>query len=76
MKAKLKFDLKDLQDRLDYRRCVKSYSMANALYEMREYFVEIKKNEMFSDDWDVIDMINGVYIDILEDNGINLDELL
>ena len=76
MKAKLTFDLKDLDDRLDYTRCNQSLDMANALYEMIEYFVSAKQNELLSEEWDIIDRINSAYIDILEDNGINLDELL
>lgn len=81
MKAKLKFNLDDLDDRQSFLRCVKSLDMASALSDichMRkgvEWQFENVSNEN-NDVFDGIDACFSKISEILEKNSIDIDDLI
>lgn len=70
MKAILKFDLEDPDDRMSHLRCIKSLSMAIAIFDLLS---KIRYNEKNSE-------IDGItreqFHEVLEQNGIIIDELI
>ena len=68
MKASLIFDLDDSEDRMAHLRCVKSTDMANVLFEV----VYNLRKRCENDDKNVFDAI----YELMEDYGINIDELI
>jgi len=68
MKATLTFDLNNPEDEMAHLRCVKSESMAFVLWEV----VYNLRKRCENDGKDVFDAI----YELMEDNGINIDELL
>ncbi len=75
MKAKLIFNLSDVEDNIAHRRCVKSIDMALALWQIHQLMGEMLDT---SENGKTID---GIYmqrrlIDIFEEHGINLDLLV
>jgi hypothetical protein len=75
MKAILKFDLSDIDEKDEHFRCIKSLDMALALYQIGE-----KLNDTLDTSEDG-QTINGVKLqqdiqDIFADYDINLDKLI
>jgi hypothetical protein len=76
MKAILKFDLDDRDDRMAHLRCVKSSDMANVLFEVTH---NLKKQ--LEDDGEtgynvgIEDTINRI-IELMDGNGIIIDDLI
>lgn len=81
MKAKLEFDLDDIDDRMEHLRCVKSTDMAIVLFEIThnlkrklEYRFEAQPQER--DEFDGLEEAFSEIHKLLEDNNINIDELI
>jgi len=84
MKAQLKFDLDDPDDRMAHLRCTKSLSMAIALFDI-VYNVR-KELEMDADQcekeedaqkyYTIIEQLYSAINRVLDDNSINIDELI
>lgn len=78
-KATLEFDLNDFDDRMAHLRAVKSLDMALALWEITH---NTKKGLLYSledknlSDWEVVDMVFKKIYEILDENGINTEELI
>ena len=74
MKAKLKFDLTDPDDREEHLRCVKSLDMAMALFDIKEF---IRSNVKYTDKETInLEKLNDEFTDILDKRDINLDSLI
>ena len=76
MKATLKFNLDDPEDRENHLRCVKSFNMVSALWEIVHRM--LKELEFIEDAGQPItsDIVGKKIIDILNDESIDLDELI
>jgi hypothetical protein len=81
MKAKLEYDLNDPDDIMAHLRAVKSLDMASALFDILQLRKKLERRFENIDNTsnDVFDGIQE-YADgvgeILENNGINIDELI
>ncbi len=78
-KAKIKYDLNDLDDRLAHLRAIKSFDMAMALWDIThntkkglEWSMEGKE----MDKYDALEMVFEKIHEILNDHNINTDELI
>jgi hypothetical protein len=75
MKATLEFNLDNPEDRMAHLRCVKATDMAGALWRIMQLQRTIEKTDDQYHDYTLsitYEAIRG----ILDDNGINLDELI
>ena len=78
MKAKLKFDLDNADDKMEHMRCVKATDMALMLWDIKQ---KIRSKLKYSDDlsedelhqWEVM---QDEFYSIADDYGINLDLLI
>ena len=78
MKAKLKFDLDNADDKIAHMRCVKATDMALMLWDIKQ---NIRSKLKYSDDlsedelhqWEVM---QDEFYSIADDYGINLDLLI
>lgn len=80
MKSKLIFDLNDPDDQLAHLRAVKSTQMALVIWEIwhntiRSVEREID-NDILKDQHDVLDSVRSKVSDLLEANGIDIDNLI
>jgi len=75
MKAKLTFNLSDVEDNIAHRRCVKSIDMALALWQIHQLMDEMLDTSENGKTIDGIHMQRRL-IDIFEEHGINLDLLV
>jgi tRNA(His) 5'-end guanylyltransferase len=75
MKAKLIFDLNDVEDNVAHRRCVKAIDMALALWQIQELTREMLDTSENGKSIDGIEMESRMNI-IFEEHGINLDLLV
>jgi len=78
MKANLKFDLDNPEDRVEHMRCVKATDMALMLWDIKQNIrSKLKYSEDLSEDelhqWEVM---QDVFYSIADDYGINLDLLI
>jgi len=78
-KAKIEFDLNDVDDRMAHLRAVKSLDMAMALWELThntkkglEWSMEGKE----MDKYDALEMIFEKIYEILDEHNIRTDELI
>ena len=79
MEAILKYNLDDFDDRKAHLRCIKSLDMACVLFEFLRNSRKKIENREYSKDSDVFDGIEATYSEfykLLEENGINIDELI
>lgn len=83
-KAILEFDLSDLDDFMDHKRCVKALNMALVLWEFYhnskkslEYKIEdmMKKDKDFTP-YDSIDVVYERFQELLEEQGVIIDDLV
>ena len=70
MKATLKFNLDDPDDNMAHTRCVKALSMALAIFEITNVLRGANKYT------DAHEKITQDIYDVLQQNGINIDELI
>lgn len=80
MKAHLIFDTSDPDDKQEYMRCVKSFDMAQALWDILQLRNKLDKrfehnNNANNDVFDGLEAFAEGIKEILEDNNINIDEL-
>lgn len=80
MKAHLIFDTSDPDDKQEYMRCVKSFDMAQALWNILQLRNKLDKrfehnNNANNDVFDGLEAFAEGIKEILEDNNINIDEL-
>ena len=78
-KAKLEYDLNDLDDRMAHFRAVKSLDMSIVLFEFlynsrKELRYRLEEKDMSA--YDAIDMVFDKFRDLLDENNINVDELI
>ena len=79
MKAILEFDLNDQDDRMSHLRCVKSTSMAIALWEITH---NTKKGLEWSmegkelDKYDALELVFDKIYEILNEHDVSIDELM
>lgn len=72
MKAKLIFDLDDLDDRLSHSRAVNADKAYSALCDIT---MELRRLRKYGDKEDVnIDELEDKILNIINENGINLDK--
>lgn len=71
-KAILEFNLDDREDVKAHLRCVKSTSMAVTLWDIDQHL----RNEAKYKDNDVAEKLREEIREIMDDNGINLDQLI
>jgi len=78
MKAKLKFDLNDFDDRMAHMRCVKATDMASILFEMTTN--ARKRITMGYDGTDEyyrgVDAVFEKLRELMEEHNIDIDELI
>lgn len=78
-KAKIEYDLNDLDDRIAHFRAVKSLDMALALWEITH---NTKKGLEWSmegkelDKYDVLELVFEKIYEILNEHNINTDEII
>ncbi len=78
-KAKLEFDLNELDDRLAHFRAIKSLDMAMALWDIThntKKSLEWKMEGKEMDKYDALEMVYEKIYEILEEHNINTDELI
>jgi hypothetical protein len=80
MKAKLTFDLNDIDEKIEHLRCVKSLDMALALWHIssnlkKECYRAIENNPK-EDPTEYVDLIFEKIYGILEEHSINIDDLV
>jgi hypothetical protein len=71
-KATLEFNLDDREDIKAHLRCVKSTSMAVTLWDIDQH---LRSEEKYKDN-EVAEKLREEIREIMNDNGINLDELI
>ena len=79
MKAQLHFDLENLEDVMDLKRCVQSSEMAHVLWELVHNSKKHLEYAMESDTisrYDALDMVFEKIHSLLDDNGIIIDKLI
>lgn len=80
MKATLTYDLNDPDDQLSHLRAVRSTELAVCLWEIfhnTHRGIERKiENEQLKDPYEVLDAFRSEVSDILNANGINIDNLI
>ena len=79
MEAILKYNLDNFDDRKAHLRCIKSLDMPCVLFEFLRNSRKKIENRGYSKDSDVFDGIEATYSEfykLLEENGINIDELI
>ena len=80
MKAILKFDLSDIDDRQEHLRCVKASDMASVLCEFasnsrKKIEREFENNTENNNAFDGIERCFEHFYSLLEDRGVNIDEI-
>jgi hypothetical protein len=81
MKATLSYDLNDPDDRMAHMRAVKSLDMASALFDItrdlrKKVIRRFEDDEKEYDEFDGIEEVFNRIHEILEYNGIDIDELI
>ena len=72
MKAILKFDLNDEDDKISHKECVKASDMAGFIWELKHNFWRKWKH----DETDfTLDKYKEALCDLMKEHNINLDEL-
>ena len=80
MRAILKFDLSDIDDRQEHFRCVKASDMASVLFEFGSNCRKTIKRE-FESKTEEVDVYDGIdkcfehFYRLLQEHNINIDEL-
>tara|TARA_R110000803_G_scaffold96634_1_gene164786 strand:+ start:396 stop:620 length:225 start_codon:yes stop_codon:yes gene_type:complete len=73
MKATLKFDLENQEDKRSHMRCVKSLDMASFIWELQHNFWrKWKHNEEFF----TLDRYQEALGELMEEHSINLEDLI
>ena len=79
MKAILKFDLSDIDDKIEFNQCTKANDMAHVLWELalnsKKNFTKYKEGEEEAYYKAAYEIFEHIY-DLLESYDINVDKLL
>jgi hypothetical protein len=79
MKAILKFDLEDVDDRMSHLRCIKSDDLAYVIWEfIHNSRKTLERRAEYLPEHTVYDGVTAVFDDfckLLEERNINIDEL-
>lgn len=80
MKAILKFDLEDSDDKMAHERCIAADKMAFVLWEFLhnsrktiEYTLDEKKD---LNNYEVVDLIYEKFVSLLDEEGVSIDKLI
>jgi hypothetical protein len=73
MRAKLIFDLDNIDDTVAYERCNKSLDIALALWDFSNKLRSISK---YGDGEEDVESISKIFYEILEEYNINLEKLI
>ena len=79
MKAQLNFDLENLDDEMEIKRCLKATDMALVLWELIHNSKKSLEWKMESDTisrYDALDMVFERITELLEEHDINVDKLI
>lgn len=81
MKAKLEFDLNDRDDVFAHNRCIKSVDMASVLFQIaynlkKRVTHRLEAEPQNRNEFDGIDEVFSEINLLLEEYGINIDELI
>jgi len=79
MKAQLNFDLENLDDEMEIKRCLKSTEMALVLWELVHNSKKSLEWKMEADTinrYDALDMVFERISELLEEYDINIDKLI
>lgn len=81
MKATLEFNMLEQDDSMDLARCLKSSEMANVIFEItynlrKKCEWELDALEADSDKYDGLEVVMRNLLQLIEDNGIHIDELV
>lgn len=80
MKAKLTFDLDNLDDVVAHNRCVKSLDMASVLFQiaanLRKQCEHTCENMTNSDQFDGVELVFSEIDKLLEEYNIDIDDLI
>ena len=81
MKARLEFDLNDRDDVFAHNRCVKSIDMASVLFQIaynlkKRVTRRLESEPKERNEFDGVDEVFSDIHDLLEEYGINIDELI
>lgn len=78
MKAKLKFDLDNADDKIEHMRCVKATDMALMLWDIKQKIRSKLKysNDLSEDELHQWEVMQDEFYSIADDYGINLDLLI
>lgn len=80
MKGILEFNLDDREDKMSFKRCNKSLNMAIVLFDIEansKRIIEAKiDNQPSITSDEVLDIVFGVFNELLQQNDINIDELI
>ena len=80
-KAILKFDLNDFDDRMAHLRAVKSLDLSMAIWDILQLRKTMERRfenteNTNNDVFDCIDAISDGILEILDDHGIKIDDLI
>ena len=79
MKAILKFNLDDADDRVSHNQCVKANDMAGVIWEICYNTKKTLEWELEADDkldgYDALELVYKKFYEILESHDINIDNL-
>jgi len=73
MKAILKFDLDNPEDRKEHMRCMKSSDMASFIWELKNNFWRKWK---YDDSEFNLDNYKDALCELLQEHNVNIDELI
>ena len=77
MKAILKFNLDEQDDKMAHMRALKATNMALALWDMQQYFRgKLKHGELSNDADSALSNARDILREIMSDHSIDLDELI
>ena len=79
MKAILKFDLDDADDRMSHKACVIATDMAIVLWNFNYNTVKTTEQEIAEkklDGYQTLDYLMQMFRDLLDEHGIIIDELV
>lgn len=76
MKAILKFNLDEPEDREAHYRCVKSTDMALSLWDILQIYRSYKYVQLSDEQYKMLEEVNRKILDILQERDIDVDKLV
>lgn len=76
MKAILRFNLDDSEDRHYYKLANMAHDMASSLNEFKEFMrLTMKREEMSDDAYNMLDKVSEKFFEIMKENNIDINRL-